>query len=1134
VVEPSAEYGILNPTYVTVGTTGSMIEPIPDIDEIPQESALVLFGQTPDDTVELHIININDILLESFYKIPFSNQEGFGTSKNTINNVRVEVQKLFRQFGYISGKFKFQLNFHRGYLGNFRNPITITSINDDRTQITVSFAAGSPFNNLINAPLVDQLGNRLEYYLNLGNLELYRIASFSRDNTLSTTELDVFTVNLQLPLPDSFNVSSESWIDLQLLDPATDTIIIYPKKKKDPINVLRYANFATNVNNNIGQSTGYKTWNTILGSNPTSSQQLINTFISNSFNPIELNVNYRDYSNFIFYSSATERLKNFRYKLQLIEYYDGLLSSLNSVSSPGSESLNNVIDVNTKKNAILAGFDGYEKYLYYQSSSYETSSYGEYWPDTWPKSNSSKPYTLYSVSSTEGQEWYAGQLVSASDYDSQNVNRLTELMPSFMRESDYYDAFEVYINMLAQHFDILWLYVTRMTDVNSRKESVYEGLSKDLVYHVLRSLGIEGADGYSLSELWLNELGVNASGSFRQSGSLESIPNDRITKETFKRILNNLPYLLKTKGTERGIRALLNCYGVPSTILRVKEFSGPYDYKSTRIDTRNKYKRINKFTLATYFSASLNNYITATISPAPSTVQFRFKPENSAALTQSLMDGASELRIWPDSTTASWGYIKYGTGATIKGPFYNGKWNNVTINGSKLYVIQTSGDSVAMFTGSATLGSATAYSFGEAVGSNQYFTGSMQEIRAWNVNLDDETVKLHALNPQSIAGTGSVSSFINADWRSFNNYDYQSSWNQLIARYPLGTTLQTFSGSTSTIQSIHPNQSQSRTATAFAFTTNSFVGNDEFYYVWSPNFGDSSEPSNKIRIESTKVEGQLNSTTSVEKSQYDSYQFDSPKLGVYFSPQDEINEDIADQFPGLLLDDFIGDPRDDYEPRYRDLEKLRNHYNRKYTDNNAIWKYNRLIENFDASMFYLIKKFLPARAVKMVGLVIQPTLLDRPKAAARNVFIDPVTYDATITQSLEELEGVYNTYQDDINNRTVFAKGDIDASLSSDITGLSNINLLGDYVEYLAAIQFTVEYLQTDGYQESSYIHDNTPTRFYGAGQRNHSFLGCRISSPGFNIPSPDTYDGKPVIEIWSTSPIQATNLINPNGLINL
>jgi len=36
-----------------------------------------------------------------------------------------------------------------------------------------------------------------------------------------------------------------------------------------------------------------------------------------------------------------------------------------------------------------------------------------------------------------------------------------------------------------------------------------------------------------------------------------------------------MPYFLKTKGTIRALRGLINCYGIPSTILRIAEYGGP-------------------------------------------------------------------------------------------------------------------------------------------------------------------------------------------------------------------------------------------------------------------------------------------------------------------------------------------------------------------------------------------------------------------------------------------------------------------------------------------------------------------------------------------------------------------------------
>ena len=48
-------------------------------------------------------------------------------------------------------------------------------------------------------------------------------------------------------------------------------------------------------------------------------------------------------------------------------------------------------------------------------------------------------------------------------------------------------------------------------------------------------------------------------------------PSETITEEIWKRILANLPFFLKTKGTARAVKGLMNCYRIPSSILRVRE-----------------------------------------------------------------------------------------------------------------------------------------------------------------------------------------------------------------------------------------------------------------------------------------------------------------------------------------------------------------------------------------------------------------------------------------------------------------------------------------------------------------------------------------------------------------------------------
>ena len=63
-------------------------------------------------------------------------------------------------------------------------------------------------------------------------------------------------------------------------------------------------------------------------------------------------------------------------------------------------------------------------------------------------------------------------------------------------------------------------------------------------------------------------------------------PAKQRTYEVWRRIINNLPYLLKHKGTRRGVYALLSCYGIPSSNLSILEFGGP------EVTTTNKSKLV--------------------------------------------------------------------------------------------------------------------------------------------------------------------------------------------------------------------------------------------------------------------------------------------------------------------------------------------------------------------------------------------------------------------------------------------------------------------------------------------------------------------------------------------------------------
>ena len=191
---------------------------------------------------------------------------------------------------------------------------------------------------------------------------------------------------------------------------------------------------------------------------------------------------------------------------------------------------------------------------------------------------------------------------------------------------------------------------------------------------------------------------------------------------TGKRLYHNSSYLLKTKGTERGLKALIACYGIPETVLHVKEFGGPLvDKTSFRTFS---YQKESNFTTNTTGIAGSFAKVSSTHTPADiKTWQFRSIPAYNSSyhdngdilsllhlsgsavtpgLGGELTFGISQSLDNSKINSASFAHIiiKRGiveTDASLAAPLFNGKpWNfSVTIDSGSsndvvFYATQTS------------------------------------------------------------------------------------------------------------------------------------------------------------------------------------------------------------------------------------------------------------------------------------------------------------------------------------------------------------------------------------------------------------------------------------------------------------
>ena len=109
--------------------------------------------------------------------------------------------------------------------------------------------------------------------------------------------------------------------------------------------------------------------------------------------------------------------------------------------------------------------------------------------------------------------------------------------------------------MVGQHFDHIWTYVHHITKQKDTHHT--DGISKNLVFLALKSLGIDTFDQFENANLIEYILGEGSQGSIFYdtpvsqslitSSNAGSIAKGDITKEVFKRLYHNAPYLLKLK-----------------------------------------------------------------------------------------------------------------------------------------------------------------------------------------------------------------------------------------------------------------------------------------------------------------------------------------------------------------------------------------------------------------------------------------------------------------------------------------------------------------------------------------------------------------------------------------------------------
>jgi hypothetical protein len=608
---------------ITYQLNGELPENIPGFEQYQDKDTNLiesfqinnLFDPTKNFS-ELHILDLGDTLLSSKYyytgyKLSLNAQSAGkeGASVLTIDPIQDALSS-----GYSFGGIK--LLYH--FLNDLYTPDSTTldfyidSISPDRTELqllTNKLTAEDvvSYTESVKTNLKSQ-SYFSEFRLNFKNNNL--LIGVNLDN-LETVNGKAVVVKLYEPLPDDFDIKST----LSLVEIISDSVayeIDYQETLDQPVfPTLRSANFNLDIQDENVIPTQYLNYDDLLSYKVGNTNSEIYSMISEK--GVELSIDYSDYSNFIHFSSAQERLLNFKYKLDLLASYSQSLSTKGSATGGSSGVSGSVAYYEGLYQGLINNFDHYERFLYYESGS-----------NSWPKTNNIKPY-INQVSSL-ATTWYNSTLTAAVAYDSTNYNSLAETIPTYLRDDPANDNYLTFVYMVGQHFDNLWVYGDAVTDKYDNDNRLNYGISKDLVGEALKNFGVKlYTSNKSIEDLFSTFIGqayqsgsevINhyITGSLTGSNTpIQPTSFDNYQKEIQKRIYHNLPLLLKSKGTERGLRALINCFGIPADVLDIKLYGGRDTYKTPILGDSQYYtSSLDKIRLdntgSTVNGSTLSNY----------------------------------------------------------------------------------------------------------------------------------------------------------------------------------------------------------------------------------------------------------------------------------------------------------------------------------------------------------------------------------------------------------------------------------------------------------------------------------------------------------------------------------------------
>lgn len=871
--------------------------------------------------------------------------------------------------------------------------------------------------------------------LNFGNGEFFPILDHSfLDERQSPADPLTLIIKLGSELPIDITEKQECWVSNFGMTPWVFTAFLqnpvqFPTLKIGPPNFGTPAQFINKQNVNKMYSS-----KDLSLQDDTENSIFVNKQLS------LLSTDFSDFKHFVVFSSATARVNVFKNKA--ISYYtlSGSLSAVNtayfnslSSSTPYAYYASEKTTLQGQINELVQSFDAYESYLF---------NNGKY---------------VYSPASSSfiNRLFVEGNDDSASVYDKYNRDSLISNTPDFVRDNSNNQDYLTFLAMVGHHFDNIYTYISALPLERSVRNQVSSSLPTSTLKELLYSFGWQVDDiinGLDIDDVYLNSLNGPTYNVLSAQDRLRMIWN---------RILVTLPGIFKHKGTEACVQFLMACYGLPTSLLSIREYGGT-DFA---LDTAPTYEIDEKTYMAVF--SGVNDRIEGPFPQDTQTIEFKFAVESSSLYHD--WQRYSLFTLYPYSqsapSNAAWSVDIYkvpgefagkvalqmksgSTGTAITSsvlPIFNGEIFSVMVRRNDvdpmfefsldpdavplqydLHVQRNEGGRAIFQSTSSAIFSVqdnrTFSQYGRFWFSDGHYVGTLDKLGLWNIALDDADFEEHVNDLNSYGFSGSVSyadlyvklgwdypqnlhtgspSILWVDNRSVYYFipNYRTSlWasssivtssytaaqqiitNRWRSEYPSGSVdILAFN----IPNVINPNWSAS-------FDGCNYISNS--VYPWSfreftyqqnldgSKYGPNKFKNKKIRKVDYEIDARFDSD---DRSTFDAnvtITGESNQIGFFIDPQDSKNKDIIRYVGKTGIMDLIADPRNLYSDKYYDLVNKNKEYN---AFGNKRTLFNEMLTvfkfYFDKSIFEAIKNVVPARSNIFTGVVIEPTILERPK-----------------------------------------------------------------------------------------------------------------------------------------------------------